>query len=129
METLYHKSCPDWTVLIGDGSPINTLFYLEPEVRKSPEIQELIKTHLQKPDLIVFHTREVPTDYLPDDSNRVHGLEDIRKLEDLVIPEVLSELQALVPEFAPVKLQGSRGQRSNLAVLTLMERLNADTSR
>jgi hypothetical protein len=126
LENLYTSSNPYWSVLIGDGSPINSLFYLDPEVRRSKEVQTLIVEHLQKKDLMIFHTMGLRADYLPDDPNRVHDLKAIQKLEEETIPEVLSEIKALVPGFSFINLQGSRGQRANQAMVALMERINRD---
>lgn len=80
LEIIMKNSCGLDTIIISDSSAFNTALYLSDDFLNNPT-RPFFKDLAHHYD-ILFYCHPLNLKTLPEDSNRIHGLEEIKKLEE-----------------------------------------------
>ena len=110
VEVTMMMACGKEVVLVSDGSPINSLLYMDPEFRKSPMVKAMVDIHRQHQSL-TFYVNTVSPGFGAD-PNRIHDMEFSRTV-DRELPELLRQE---VPWLSYIHLQGDSQHRTDVAL-------------
>ena len=110
-ETLLLQACGPEVTLIADSSVLNTLLYMEPELRA--EMHDEVAEFLPRYDLLFYCSPVKPPS--AQDPNRVHSYEQSLKI-DREIPKLLSEFN-----LKPVGLFGDPKERHHVVLRHILE--------
>jgi hypothetical protein len=112
--TLLQASGSD-VYVITDTSPLNTLLYMPPDLRETPEVQGLVKAALELEEVydgVSFYCLPVPEEQ-GHDPNRIHDAKQSAAI-NAIIPEVMT---AYAPELwgGVIRLDGDLEDRFQTA--------------
>ncbi len=104
-ERLYLDTLHSEEIIVSDSSILNNLLYIE---NLTEESKGVIRNHIKKYDLL-FYCQRSSSQYLPNDTGRVHSLSESNQL-DARIPSLLQDF-----EVTAFKLLGPPSERGNEA--------------
>lgn len=107
----FREACPT-SLIVADSSPLNTLLYMSPDLRSSPEVQTLITLHLRL-DPVVFYCPPLPSSAWPYDPGRIHDEKTSLGLDAGISAIILPLLKS-----PPLRLNSSTAQHRAHQVLT-----------